>query len=402
MLFLVMAYSGISAETLDEYVRIALENTPGLNARYLEYESAKQKIPQAGALPDPVFSAGYSVTPVETRLGPQIARLSLSQTFPWFGTLKTQAAAAEAAANSLYEAFVDARDNMVFQVATAYYPLVELQRWRQIEQRNIDILESYKRLATIRFETAQGSVADVFRIDLMLNDARNNLNILDIREESLIVAFNKLLNREESSPIAIPEELPEIILPDESSRDSLLIENPVIKGFEFKIEAAQLTERASRKMGLPRFSIGLDYIVVGDRTDMHVADSGKDALIPMFSVSIPVFRSRYRSMIRESQLMQESYSLQKNEYSNRLTGNYEKTRSEIRQQQALIAHYRQQVEKTQAIQDLLMTDYSNSEIDIEKILENQQQLLRYEKMNATAEIRLHVASAKLNYLIAKN
>merc|ERR1711974_383443 len=48
-----------------------------------------QKVAQVNNLPDPTFSFGYFISPVETRVGPQRAKVGLTQMFPWFGTLKT-------------------------------------------------------------------------------------------------------------------------------------------------------------------------------------------------------------------------------------------------------------------------------------------------------------------------
>jgi len=50
----------------------------------------------------------------------------------------------------------------------------------------------------------------------------------------------------------------------------------------------------------------------------------------------------------------------------------------------------------------LFTAYGNSGNEFEEVLRMQQQLLKYEKMKATAEIQYQIAIAKLNYLTANN
>lgn len=132
------------AQVLDDYFKIAAENNPGLQAKYREFEAAIQKVEQVNTLPDPNFSFGYFISPVETRVGPQKARFSLTQMFPWFGTLRAQGNAAALMAEAKYQAFLDARNRLYYQVAAAYYPLYELNQWKEIERENIEILESYK------------------------------------------------------------------------------------------------------------------------------------------------------------------------------------------------------------------------------------------------------------------
>src|SRR5680860_518238 len=88
VLLLLITGLGLHAQTLDEYFKIAADNNPGLLSQRREFEAALQKVPQANSLPDPSFSVSAFGQMVETRVGPQQARFSLSQMFPWFGTLK--------------------------------------------------------------------------------------------------------------------------------------------------------------------------------------------------------------------------------------------------------------------------------------------------------------------------
>ena len=89
-ILLIVFFGSISlhAQTLDDYFKIASENNPELQKKYKDFEMAMKKIPQVSSLPDPNLSIGVFISPVETRVGPQIAKVSLSQMFPWFGTLK--------------------------------------------------------------------------------------------------------------------------------------------------------------------------------------------------------------------------------------------------------------------------------------------------------------------------
>src|SRR6056297_447338 len=98
------------AQSLEDYFQVAAENNPQLQASYNEYQAALQRIPQVNALPDPEFSFGYFISPVETRLGPQQAKFSLSQMFPWFGTLEARGDAASLQAESKFQSFINQRN----------------------------------------------------------------------------------------------------------------------------------------------------------------------------------------------------------------------------------------------------------------------------------------------------
>jgi outer membrane protein TolC len=395
-------YSNSSfAQTLDDYFTIAAGNNPGLQALYYEYEAALQKVPQVSTRPDPTFSFGYFISPVETRVGPQQAKFSLTQMFPWFGTLKTQGNVATLMAESKFQSFIDARNKLYLQVASAYYPFYELKNWVRIEQENISILESYKTIATQNFKNGMGTMVDVLRVDIMLKDAQTNLSILKDKEKPLLTTFNKLLNRPENEIVQINDSLRAEILTDNFRKDSLIVSNPTLKALDLKFQASKASELASKKQGLPKLGVGLDYVMVGERTDMVIPDNGKDVLMPMVSVSIPIFRSKYNASVKEAQLMQESYTHQKQEVANTLISEYEMVWFQVQQQAQLLSLYEQQIQTSQQSLNLLFTSYGNSGKEFEEVLRMQQQLLKYQKMSATALAQYHIVVEKINYLTSK-
>ncbi len=389
--------------TLEDYLAIAAQNNPGLQAQYKAFEAALEKIPQATGLPDPTLSFGYFISPVETRVGPQQARFSLNQMFPWFGTLKASGDVATLKAEVQYQTFLDEKNQLFYRVAASYYPLYELNRWLTLERENAEILESYKTIATTKFENAEGTLVDVLRVDLMLKEAVTNIEILEEKRQPLVTTFNKLLNQEEFTPIETPDTLTVSEEIQEFSKDSLFTENPVLSELDLNVRASEAQEVLAEKQGLPKLGVGLDYMIVGEREDlapgMSIQDNGQDALMPMVSLSIPLYQGKYRAAKKEAQLIRQHYSLQKENVMNNLTSGYEMTAFELSQQNQLIALYQEQIAQTRQVLNLLLTAYSNSGKEFEEVLSVQQQLLTYQKMKATALMKYHTAIAKLKYLM---
>lgn len=392
ILIATLLFSSLSfAQTLDDYFKIAAENNPGLQAMHKEYEAALQKVPQVSTLPDPTFSLGYFISPVETRVGPQQAKFSLTQMFPWFGTLKAQGNVAALMAEAKFQNFIDARNRLYFQVASAYYPLYELKDFVRIEQENISILESYKAIVNQKFKNGTGIMVDVLRVDIMLKDAQTNLTILRDKEKPLLTTLNKLLNRSENELVQISETLNAEIIADSYRKDSLIASNPKLKALDLKLQASQAAEIVAQKQGLPKLGVGLDYDI-----------SMPDVLMPMVSISIPIFRAKYNASVKEAQLLQESYTLQKQEVTNTLFSEYEVVLFQVQQQLQLISLYQQQIQTSQQSLNLLFTSYGNSGKEFEEVLRMQQQLLKYQKMSATALVQYHIAVEKINYLTSKS
>lgn len=401
LFILVLGLSAGYAQVPAGYFETAAKNNPGLQAKYKDFEAALQKVPQVSALPDPVLSFGYFVSPAETRLGPQRTRFSLTQMFPWFGTLKAQGNAAALMAEAKHQSYLDARNKLYYQVAAAYYSLYELHRWKRIEQKNVEILQSYKAIANSKFKSGASPMVDVLRVDIMLKDAVTELSILGLKEKPLLSAFNKLLDREEAAAVAISDSLDEETPPENLPKDSLLAENPLLKELELKARSAESARLAARRQGYPKLGLGLDYVAIGKRTDMDPPDNGKDILMPMVSLSLPLSRGKYKASVKEARLMRETYSLQKKERANSLDSGYELAWFELQRQLELIRLHTLQIQETDQALNLLFIAYGNSGREFEEVLRMQQSLLKHEKMKATAEAGYRVAVAGLDYLAAR-
>ena len=395
---LFMAYN-VVGQSINEYYTIAAENNPELKAKYKEFEAAMQKIPQVSSLPDPNLSMGYFISPVETRLGPQNMRFSLTQMFPWFGTLKAQKNATTLMAESKYQAFLNTKNQLYSQVATAYYPLYELLKLKDIEQENIKILESYKNIANAKFENGKGSLVDVLRVDIMIKDAQTNLDILTKKEPALTSWLNSILNRKYNEKIVISKDLQIMELPMEYRKDSITT-NPILQELELKKQASEVAIEVARKQGLPKLGLGLDYVLVGKGMN-NFPDSGKDIIMPMVSVSLPIFRKKYNAATKEAKLMQESFSFQKEAYENKLNGTYYKLVFELEKERDLLKLYEGQVITLSKSLNLLFAYYSNANKDFEEVLRMQQELLKYQKMQLSSISTFYIKLAELDYLTAK-
>jgi outer membrane protein, heavy metal efflux system len=392
---------GLYAQILDDYCKIALANNPGIQAHYKEFESAMQKIPQVKALPDPTFSISALGQMTQTRTGQQMAIFSLTQMFPWFGTLKAKGDMSALMAEAKYQSYLDAQNQLYYQVAAAYYPLYELSEWMEIEQQNIQILESYKSIAQIKFQNGKGSMVDVLRVDIMLKDASTNLSILNQKKRPLETRFNSLLNRNSSEAVIISDSLTTPHVTEEYRNDAVLENNPLLSELDFEIKASEASEKVAVKQGMPKIGLGFQYIMVAPYSGVNVPQNGQDAYMPMLTMSLPIFRSKYKAARKEAHLMQESYTLKKQDLSNRLTSNYEMVLFELQQQQELIHLYDEQILESDQSLKLIFSAYSNSGNDFEEVLRMQQQILQYQKMKAIALSEYHIALAELDYITAK-
>ncbi len=395
------------AQSLADYQIQAIENNPGLQAKYKEFEAALERVALAKGMPDPTLAVSAFGQMIETRLGPQQAKFTLSQMFPWFGTLKAKGDAAALLAEAEYQEFLDMRNKLNYRVAAAYYPLYELHEWEKAEKENMEILTSYKNIATKKYENGQGTLVDILRVDIMMKEAHTNLLVLDERKKPLRSLFNNVLNVDEKNEVIIADTIK--ITPQLSaySLDSIDANHPKLKEFALKEAAMEMQEKAAIKQGMPQLGLGLDYVIIGKRPDIGPGmaapkGNGKNVLMPMATMSIPIFRGKYRAAKKEAQIMKESYTFMKEETENEIRSDYEEAWFEIEKNKRYLNLYEQQIFQTNQVLTLQLKSYGNEGTDFDEILRTLQQLLQYKKLNATATINYKIEEARLNYITAKN
>lgn len=389
-----------NAQNLATYLEIAAQNNPGLQAKYVAFEAALQQVDQVNTLSNPTFSFGYFISPVETRVGAQQMKFSLGQMFPWFGTLDARQDMASQLAESTYQEFVAEKLLLYLKVKNAYYTLVELEEHLRIQQNNLKLLNTYKELANIKFSNGQGTLVDVLRVDIRLEDIVSTIDLLQNKRSSLEATFNVLLNRTLDTTVLL-DTFQEAVPRYSISQDSLWINNPKIAAFELRIAAAKSSEDLATLSSRPQIGIGIDYVVVSKRDVSTIPDDGKDILMPMATVSLPIYRSKYKAAIKEANLRQEALSLYKKEYENNLLGQYSLAMYTYDKSLELMRLYNREVSQTKQILELLAISYGTNGKDYVELLRTQQTLLDYEVKLITQLKEYHMAVAQLDFLTNK-
>jgi len=394
--------SVFSQENLDNYLKIAAENNPGLKAKFEDYMAAMEKVPQVGTLPDPTVAFASFIQPVETRVGPQKWKFNLAQSFPWFGLLKAKSDVATEFAKAKYESFENAKSNLYFEVKTAYYNLYFINKAIKITKENIDILRVFKSLSLVKIEAGKASVVDELRVELEINDLENDLALFVDTKYALSVKFNNLLNISRLDKILLPNLLWQDELPydKESMLDEIFAANHQLKSIEHKFNAFENQEVVAKKEGLPKFKIGLDYSVIGKNLSSSAIDNGKDAFIfPSVGISIPLYRKKYKALLKEAKFMKQSERLKKEDKKNTLSTVYENTYKEFSDGNRRIKLNETQAKIAKKVLDILITSYSTNAKDFEEVLRIERQLLRYELEFERALTDKNASVAFINYLL---
>ncbi len=405
-LILLAAINVRSQDFLKSYLAEAANNNPGLKSEFSEYMAALERVSQAGALPDPQVTFGYFIQPVETRVGPQKARISASQMFPWFGTLGAKEDAATEMAKSKYELFEEAKSRLFYDVKSTYYNLYFVQKAIDITAENIYILNTFRKLALIRVETGLASSVDVLSVEIEIADLENQLALLRDNYFVIQTGFNSLLNVDGQRTVNIPDSLAnsDFDLTREAALDSVRNGNHQVLQMEFMEASYEKQEIVARKTGKPNLMLGFDYVLVGKSANPMTdpSESGRDAFVfPMVGISIPLYRQKYTSMAKEAVLMQESTENGRLDRINMLETTFEKANKDYRDADRRIPLYQGQSGRSKKALNILQTEYETSGKNFEEVLRMERQLLEYKLELEKARADKNAATAFINYLMGK-
>lgn len=297
------AVAGEQARTLPQWVAYALDNNPRITMAIAQYDAAINQVPQVTALPDPKLSYRHFLEEVETRVGPQQYAIGISQPLPWLGKLRLQGEIASQKAHAAAARVSTIQNEIIANVASAWYELYYYDRALEIMQGNRDLVVYLERVARTRYSTGATGHPDVIRAQVELGKIENDLASLSDREAPLLAHLNATLNRPSNAPIEIPKDAPITRI---SHKDSELIarvanNNPELHALNFDIAAATAAKERTNKDFFPDFSIGIDYIATDEARMPNVTGSGDDPVSAAFTMTLPIQRSKYRAGVRAAQ-----------------------------------------------------------------------------------------------------
>ena len=400
--FVIVLYSiSSNGQTLTDYLSIASQNNPEIQSAYKEFEAALQKAPQVSSLPDPSLTMSAFGRMIETRVGAQEARFSLMQMFPWFGTLEAKEHAANLMAEATFQKYLDSKNDVFLKIKKSYAELYEINTMIQLEEENLQILNSYRELALSKFKSGKGAMVDVVRIDIKRNESETKIQLLKDQNQPLYIEFNSLLNRDLDEMVTIPDSLPLVENDAPLERDSLFVSNPKLIGLDKKIASFEAQKKVAKKEGYPMIGLGLDYSIISKRDVPDLEMNGQDAIMPMLSVTLPIFRKKYSAEQKEVDFMLQATHYEKQALRNNLQTSYSMANYNVSKAKTLKELYKKQTESTKQAISLLIAAYSNSGTDFEEILRMNQDLLMLQTAMVSANKDQFIAQSTRDYLISK-
>jgi cobalt-zinc-cadmium efflux system outer membrane protein len=279
----------------------ALAANPALQASQASARAAVIRIRPAGALPDPMLSAG-----VMNLTLPRFAfresdftevDLELSQEFPWPGSLgaKTQAARAEA---NMARADVSAkRRDIVVQTAELYYRLRYIVTARAVLQQQRRLLATAVEIATARYATTSAPQSDPLQARVAL--ARLDAEDADLAEQQARTGSGLKALRNVRGPERLtidlirPDAVP--LRPHEGPQAAPLSDS--LPGHPRLVARRAAVELAERNVRVEQLGARPDFNVT---TRYGARPLGSDFFSAFVGIRVPVWAGRKQSRLADA------------------------------------------------------------------------------------------------------
>lgn len=458
-----------NSQTLDQYLEIASENNPSLQASFKEYQASLEKTNQV-TLENPQLNIGVFTRPMELLMGNQRAEASVMQMFPWFGMLKTQRDEATLMSEAKYEEFRQQRNVLLYQVKETYFQLQQLQNTIAITASNLEILKSLEELAIIRYQGGNtseavssvsaavrrptrsgqqngggdgmgmgvggssssskasssggsamssmgsgggsGKLTDVLRLQVQIKALESDLQQLEVDKRPLLVRFNQLLGRDKSDPVNLETDIftQKDMGWEVAMLEEILDSNPMLLMLDKEGLVYQKQGEMAKLEGKPMIGLGLNYMVFSPRPEMGVpggmngmdympAGMGNNMVMPMATVSLPIYRKKYKAMETESKLYWEANERQKEDLQRNLETEFETILTSLKDADRKIKLLEEQIEITEQTMELSVTSYATEGSSFEEILSIQRELLDFRLNLLNTKIEREIQFARVETLV---
>ncbi|MCB9647089.1 MAG: TolC family protein [Deltaproteobacteria bacterium] len=281
---------------------VAMERNPELQAAFHRWRASVLRISRARRLPEPVLGFGLFVSAVETRVGPQRARLGLSQTFPWPTRLTAGADAAAAEARAQARRFDALALAVGRRVTEGYWRLWVIRQNRATHTQHLEVLRALSESARARVATGATALADQQQVDLAVARLQDLLRGMDEAERATAAQLRATLGVPPGTRLPTPGEPPQASLPAESDA-AMAAEaraHPAVEALTLGAEAKDALARAESAERLGGLTLSADWIITG-ANGTGLPEDGKDAVVVGAGLKVPLWQGSYGEAVEAAE-----------------------------------------------------------------------------------------------------
>lgn len=386
---------------VEAYISYALSQNPDIEAARKRVDAAAYRVPQAASLRDPTFGVTAFPSPVETAAGRQEVSLTASQHLPWFGKLGTRAAAAEADTNVARAQLAAVELEVIEQVKQAYYELYFIQKAIHITEDNRELLLDVVQIAESKYRTGKASQQDVLRAQVEISNLDNRLIRLRQQVEGSQAKLARLMHISPDTPVRALGQSPQQQIPQDLQR---LYEQAIAAQPELHAQLAAV-QRDRRQVDLARLEYFPDLTgsvtwIGTSAAGLSARANGDDPVLAGFSVNVPIYRTRLEAGVREAESRVVASTRQYDSLRDRTAESVKDLYTQAISQYDLVKLFRDDIiPKAEQTLEISQSDYQVGEADFLTLIDNWQQLLRFQIAYHRLESQLQQTLAALERVV---
>lgn len=393
-------------DSLAVYIAEAIRNNPSLKSEYQAYQAQMANAKGAGVLSDPQLSVGVFPQAMHHVNGKQLATITIMQMFPWFGTLKAGREQMEYKAQEAYQKFREKSLSTAFDVEKQWYSILATQEKVKAVKRKRALLNDIKKVAIYLYKnytSGRGTkMSDQLRLDAEEERLKEQTESLETQLTLQKQQFNITLHRRPNVALSLPDSIPLRQMPTFNWTE-IERNNPKLAQYSAIQKAFKSQEVQARAKGMPMIGVGLQYMVNG-KVDMPMMPNmnGKDMMMPMVSVTIPVYRKKITSAIHTAQLMERSAAYNYQSQLDALQSTYlsiEQRADDIKRKLKL---YESEVSLLNRTLELMQKEYATGAASLTDILQTTRESIDYDLLKAEANAQYNTITAEAIQLLARD
>ncbi len=387
--------------SLNEYFQAIERHNPALQAVSHRVASIRAQAEAATALPDPTATVGVYASEVETRVGPQKQRLSLSQALPWRGKRALSGQAANARGDSLAAGGKALALELFAEFKRHYAELYSIGRELAVAERHLELLEKLAGVVDAKYRVGKVDYSAFIRVDVELDRMRDRAQSTRDRARPTVAAMNALLGRETAAPIPFPESLPEPASDwaPEAATTAMRGNNPELVSLDHAARAAALELELARQQRRPDFRVGLDWINTGEAVIPDLPESGRDALVVNLSLNLPIRRKRLAATARDAAERRAAVQADRQARTNDLDARLQQALFDIREANRKITLYRDAlIPKAQESFNVTLKSFESDRASFSDVIDADRALVELSLARYRAEADRFKAAARAQSL----
>ena len=293
---------------LPALIQLAYENNPKIKAAHTEWQATIEKFPQITSLPDPMLMYGYFLRNVETRVGPQRHKFSISQSFPYPGTLDAAGEVNLKMVEIQEKKYEQTVRDIIVDIKLAYHELTYLEQATQIVTQNQELLNHIVKLTTTRYAENKATFSDLLKAQSQQAQLSYDLILLRELQEVEQASIRALLNLPPDTPLATPTPVPYTILdiPLEELNQRALVQRQELQIADLMSQKAEKATQLAKMKNKPMFKLDLMTVETGKSLMLNAKDSGKNPWTIGVGVSLPIWGAKKKSRVKEAELNRQA------------------------------------------------------------------------------------------------